>query len=116
MAELFFRLSCLALNRYLAFEEELLRKQGDDDSSDDDVEQHSEVLKFDGFVRQRHEAYKSSALIVLTSILEFSPSTFLRNLSWIFPLLSRLIICESIEIRLCVRQINVAFVNSIILN
>jgi hypothetical protein len=74
------------------------------------------MLKLDGFARQRHEAYKSSALIVLSSILEFSPKVFLRNVNWVVPLLSRLIICESIEIRLCVRQINFTFVNPIMLN
>jgi hypothetical protein len=99
----------------LAFEEELLRKQGDDDSSDDDMEHPTEMLKLDAFAHQRHDAYKSSALIVLSGILELPLEKFLENVHWLIPLLSRLIICESIEIRLCVRQINIAFVTSIIL-
>jgi len=93
----------------------LLRKQGDDDSSEDESEQPPEMFKLDAFARQRHDAYKSSAVIVLTSVLEFSTSQFVENLDWLVPVLSRLVICESIDIRLCVREIGNTFVNPMLL-
>lgn len=105
----------MALNRYLSFEEDVLRKQGDDDSSDDDSEQPTEMLKLDTFARQRHDSYKSCAVIVLTNVLEFSSEEFQDNLTWLVPILSRLIICESIDIRLCVREIGTKYVNPLLL-
>lgn len=135
------RLSSLVLLRYLSFEEAALRRrrgngdgngrthdgahhaqqQGDDegDSSEDEARfsgsDAGAVLSMTDFLRQKHEAYKSPALIVLEGVCDFTHAQFQHNLSWIVPLLSRLIACEDLEVRLCVRQIYQSFVNFLLI-
>ena len=110
-------MSSIVLVRYLRFEEDLLRKQHDEDTSEeeDSAPADSSVLKLDAFARSRHSAYKVSVVIVLGGILDFSKEQFANNLEWIVPLLSRLIVCETLEVRLCVREIYRLFVNPLIL-
>lgn len=73
------------------------------------------VLSMAEFARQKHEAYKSPALIVLEGMMDFTHEQFQRNLGWIVPLLSRLIICDDVEVRVCVRQIYQSFVNFLLI-
>ena len=73
------------------------------------------VLNVAEFAREKHDAYKSPALIVLEGMMDFTHEQFQRNLGWIVPLLSRLIICEDIEVRVCVRQIYQSFVNFLLI-
>ena len=73
------------------------------------------VLSMADFLRQKHEAYKSPALIVLEGMMDFTHQQFQANLGWIVPLLSRLIICEDVEVRVCVRQIYQSFVNFLLI-
>lgn len=124
--------------RYLSFEESTLRKlrhggsssaraqQGaqqqheeDGDSSEDEGRQSGSelggVLSMTDFLRQKHDAYKSPTLIVLEGLCDFTHAQFQNNLSWIVPLLSRLVVCEDIEVRLCVRQIYQSFVNFLLI-
>lgn len=128
--------------RYLSFEESALRRMKGIASAassdprdqhqqhgDDDGEESSEdeayaapssragggVLSMAEFARQKHEAYKSPALIVLEGMMDFTHEQFQRNLGWIVPLLSRLIICDDIEVRICVRQIYQSFVNFLLI-
>lgn len=127
------RLSSLVLMRYLSFEEAALRKlrgmsssskQHDDDGDSSDEEfapaaarsgSTGGVLSMADFLRQKHDAYKSPALIVLEGMMDFTHSQFQSNVSWIIPLLSRLVICEDVEIRVCVRQIYQSFVNFLLI-
>lgn len=73
------------------------------------------VLNVAEFAREKHDAYKSPALIVLEGMMDFTHEQFQRNLGWIVPLLSRLIICDDIEVRVCVRQIYQSFVNFLLI-
>lgn len=73
------------------------------------------VLNMAEFARQKHDAYKSPALIVLEGMMDFTHEQFQRNLGWIVPLLSRLIICDDVEVRVCVRQIYQSFVNFLLI-
>lgn len=133
------RLSSLVLMRYLSFEEAALRKlrglsnsnrQQDDDGDSSDEEfvtartgsGHSGnsgggggVLSMAEFLRQKHDAYKSPTLIVLEGLMDFTHAQFQNNLTWIIPLLSRLVICEDVEVRVCVRQIYQSFVNFLLI-
>jgi hypothetical protein len=130
--------------RYLSFEESALRKlrnsngvphghhaaddgtatsapEDDGDSSEDEgrnsgsAEGSGGILNMTEFLRQKHDAYKSPTLIVLEGVMDFTHAQFQNNLSWIVPLLSRLIVCEDIEVRLCVRQIYQSFVNFLLI-
>jgi len=123
------------LNRYLSFEEVAIRKNkaisssspadttinssfdaADYYSSDEEDGFSSDhVLSFDEFLQQRHESYKSPTLIVLEGMMDFTHQQVQNNLTWIVPLLSRLIICEDIEVRLCVRQIYQSFINFLLI-
>lgn len=73
------------------------------------------VLNVAEFAREKHDAYKSPALIVLEGMMDFTHDQFQRNLGWIVPLLSRLIICDDVEVRVCVRQIYQSFVNFLLI-
>lgn len=73
------------------------------------------VLNMGEFLKQKHDAYKSPALIVLEGMMDFTHEQFQSNLGWIIPLLSRLIICEDVEVRVCVRQIYQSFVNFLLI-
>ena len=75
----------------------------------------SGVLSMSEFLRQKHQAYKSPALIVLEGIMDFSHTQFQAHISWIVPLLSRLVVCEDLEVRVCVRQIYQSFVNFLLI-
>lgn len=122
------------LMRYLSFEEAALRKlRGMSSSSsrqqDEDGDSSEEefpappassnisggVLSMADFLRQKHDAYKSPALIVLEGMMDFTHAQFQNNVSWIIPLLSRLVICEDVEVRVCVRQIYQSFVNFLLI-
>jgi hypothetical protein len=89
------------------------------DSSDEEARQSGSdtggVLSMSDFLRQKHDAYKSPTLIVLEGLCDLTHAQFQRNLSWIVPLLSRLVICEDLEVRLCVRQIYQSFVNFLLI-
>jgi len=94
----------------------------DDDSSeeedDEDDAYHmgaNNILCMDEFLKRRHDAYKSPVLIVLEGMMDFTHDQFQCNLSWIIPLLSRLVICEDLEVRVCVRQIYQSFVNFLLI-
>lgn len=97
----------------------------DGDSSDDEAYGASNkngsssysdgVLNVAEFPREKHHAYKSPALIVLEGMMDFTHDQFQRNLGWIVPLLSRLIICDDVEVRVCVRQIYQSFVNFLLI-
>lgn len=137
LSPLFTRLSAIVLNRYLSYEEVAIRKNkaisssscsaidttinsssdaADYYSSDEEDGFSSDhVLSFDEFLRQRHESYKSPTLIVLEGMMDFTHQQVQNNLTWIVPLLSRLIICEDIEVRLCVRQIYQSFINFLLI-
>lgn len=134
---LHYRYSSLVLMRYLSFEEAALRRlrnnngngggghpsahdaQDDDDSSDEDVQRsgsdHGAVLSMTEFLKKKHDAYKSPTLIVLEGLCDFTHAQFQSNLTWIVPLLSRLVVCEDLEVRLCVRQIYQSFVNFLLI-
>ena len=139
---LLIRLSALVLVRYLSLEENALRKlpgassgaaegertseDGEDSSEDEDegfgVGLHGDgggsagsVVSMGAFLRRRHEAYKSPVMIVLEGMMDFTHEQFQSNLVWIVPLLSRLVICEDLEVRLCVRQIYQSFVNFLLI-
>jgi len=131
------------LNRYLSYEEVAIRKSkansnnnsptnastinttinssfeaeaADYYSSDDEDGFSSEhILSFDEFLKQRHESYKSPAMIVLEGMMDFTHVQIQNNLTWIVPLLSRLIVCDDIEVRLCVRQIYQSFINFLLI-
>lgn len=130
------------LMRYLSFEESALRRMrgvastdprdrhsGDEDGDSSEDEAYSVptaaassargsgggVLSMAEFARQKHDAYKSPALIVLEGMMDFTHDQFQRNLGWIVPLLSRLIICDDVEVRVCVRQIYQSFVNFLLI-
>lgn len=130
------RLSAIVLNRYLSYEEVAIRKNkaissssspidttinsSDADSYSSDEEDgdgfsSDHVISFDEFLRHRHESYKSPTLIVLEGMMDFTHQQVQNNLTWIVPLLSRLIICEDIEVRLCVRQIYQSFINFLLI-
>ena len=109
----------------MSYEESIIRKTrnhspivGDPESSDDDEEDHfasNYSISLEDFWKQKHEAYKSPALIVLEGMMDFTHEQIQNNLTWIVPLLSRLVICEDIEIRLCVRQIYQSFINFLLI-
>ena len=116
--------------RYLSFEEAALRKHksaygatgSDEGDSSDEEDAYAQagvtrgsVLNMVEFVKQKHDAYKSPALIVLEGMMDFTHEQFQSNLSWIVPLLSRLIICSDLEVRVCVRQIYQSFVNFLLI-
>ncbi len=104
------------LQRYVVHEEELLRKHSDDDTSDDEEGAvDASVMRLDAFARLRHEAYSTAVIIVLGGVLDFTPGQFDAEREWLTPFLSRLVVCESLEVRLCVREIYRIFVNPIIL-
>lgn len=110
----------MVLQRYLRFEEEAVRRQTDEDTSEEEEEEESaptdsSVLKMNAFARHRHEAYEPCVVALLGGVLEFSPAQFAQNLAWVAPLLSRLVICESLEVRLNVREIYRVFVNPLVL-
>lgn len=95
------------------------KEAGDDgDSSeeeDDTVVGGSSVVYMKEFWKMRHDAYKCSTMIVLEGMMDFTHQQFHRNLPWIAPLLSRLIACEDVEVRLCVRQLYQSFINFFLL-
>jgi hypothetical protein len=128
------RLSSLVLLRYLTFEEAALRKQrgiasapgqedaesseDEEDAGDEEEEQEGRtggLLNIMEFHQQKHQAYKSPVMIVLEGMMDFTHEQFQSNVSWIIPLLSRLIVCEDIEVRVCVRQIYQSFVNFLLI-
>lgn len=116
------------LSRYVQFEERAQRRRlrgaaaaggeamvGRDESSEDDDEEEEEeeqgesatvMLMVAAFARLRHEAYRPSVLLILRAVRRFSREQFAQNVSWLAPLLSRLILCENIEVRLCLRDIH----------
>ena len=50
-------------------------------------------------------AYAPIVLQLLDGILSFDDDEFKENLSWLYPLLTGLITCGSVEIRLCLRNV-----------
>jgi hypothetical protein len=127
------RLSSLVLTRYVAYSESAIKKsiaakggekekeEEDDDTVSSDTE--SESAQLDGLVagvaelhRLRHTAYKSPALIVLEGMLDLTHEQFKMNKSWVVPLLTRVIICDDVEVRLCVRQIFQTFVTFLVMD
>lgn len=108
--------------RYLTLEEQKFTESRsnlpDDDSSDEGDfrnENTSGVLTMDLFAQERHSAYQVSIVFVLNEILCFSDEQFSDNSRWIIPLLSRLIICADIDVRIFVRDIYKRFVNDMAL-
>ncbi len=123
------RLGSLVLSRYVMYEEQKLPKamlttgrmsngggEHGDESSDEDEEEEEEreeegstsvaVMRMvANFSKARHEAYKPSVLILLRAVALYSTHQFAENVNWLAPLLSRLVVCEDLEVRLCLRDI-----------
>lgn len=87
-------------------------EDGEDDEEDDEEEEEQQqgdsatvMLMVAAFARLRHEAYRTSVLIILRAIRRFSQEQFAQNVNWLAPLLSRLILCGDLEVRLSLRDI-----------
>ncbi len=121
------RISQLLLLRYVEYEEEeYIRKHsssgdvGEDDSSDEEEEEELKynkvgILTLDKFADERHRAYLVPVLFILQEFISFSPTQFLHNSSWVVPLLSRLVICSDVKVRICIRDLYSKFVNGMAL-
>ncbi len=95
------------------YEEDLVNKRDGDTSEDESGDDN--VMGMDSFAKEKHHAYKASVLLALNSILKFTPAQFKSNAIWLTGFLCRLIVCESLEIRLCIREIYRTFMNPLIL-
>lgn len=100
------RLSTLVLMRYFSMEKnhdvvsyKSDHIQADEEDDDEDESAIHSVLMDDQFLKTRHNAYYSCVRIVLNNILAMSCDDFSQNQSWIVPLLCKLIVCESLELR-----------------
>lgn len=102
----------MAFHNFLLLEEERINKTNGETSEDDSVDEN---VLMDSFVNEKHNAYRSSVLLALNSILKFTPTQFSVNVDWLTGFLCRLIVCENLEIRLCIREIYRTFVNPLIL-
>lgn len=98
---------------YLVYEEDLVNSRNGSVSDDESGDEN--VMGMDSFAKEKHHAYKTSVLLALNAILKFTPVQFRLNANWMTGFLSRLIVCESLEIRLCIREIYRTFVNPLIL-
>ncbi|KAJ1434054.1 hypothetical protein B484DRAFT_477107 [Ochromonadaceae sp. CCMP2298] len=120
------RLSSLVLTRYVTHSESIIKKsiakgeEEEEEEDDDDTVSSGEApagLAGGAELHQlRHAAYKSPALIVLEGMLDLTHEQFQTNKSWVVPLLTRVIICDDIEVRSCVRQIFQSFVTFLLMN
>lgn len=97
------------------YEEDLVNKRNGGDNSEDEESGDDNVMGMDSFAKEKHHAYKASVLLALNAILMFSPIQFKQNANWLTGFLCKLIVCESLEIRLCIREIYRTFVNPLIL-
>eukprot|EP01038_Epipyxis_sp_PR26KG_P008429 gene8429-11403_t len=111
------RMSCMVFHRYLELEE--TSTDEDDEEDDDSVNHSSAVLKghngielnYEAFCSNRHDRYQKSVIIILEAIIAFEETQFNDNMTWLVPVLSRLILCHNKDVRIRVIEIYRRFVN-----
>lgn len=70
----------------------------------------------DSYDHEQHEAYGAAVLIALHGIMSFTPHQFKRFFPLFSEILTKLIICEDIDVRSCVCDIYHAHINPLVLS
>ena len=107
------RLTTFVLMRYAGMEQKQLSKNTDSfavNSDEEDEDAIKSVVLDDFFLRDRHNAYHRSVIIILNNLNTFTIQEFHHHRFWIMPLLCKLILCESYELRVVLSAIFDKFV------
>ncbi len=70
----------------------------------------------DPFLSEEHDAYGAAVLIALHSFLAMTPDQFLTTIPWFSETLSKLILCDDIDVRSCVSDIYKLRINPLLTN
>lgn len=93
------RISVLVINEYIDYERKI-----------------SKIPVTDEFLIVQHNAYTSTVNLILEGITCFSKLQFQSNSNWLIPVLSELIKCNDLSVRINVSEIYVKHVNKVVLD